>query len=91
MINDLFTVGKVPPHWKGIYASHLQLLVKHWHQQKIKPSTMMNYMTIIRKFLSNIGNEATNIDNQSLGIIVSRKSHKRINIRLERWQKIGFF
>ncbi|KTD57885.1 phage integrase N-terminal domain-containing protein [Legionella shakespearei] len=88
MINNLFTVGKVPPNWKCIDATHMQLLVKHWHQQKIKPSTMMNYMTIIRKFLRTVGNETTNIDNQSLGIIASRKSHKRVNIPIERWQKI---
>lgn len=89
MINDLFTVGKVPLHWKGIDASHLQLLVKHWHQQKINPSTMMNYMTIIRKFLSFIDNDAANIDNRSVGIIVTKKSLKRGIITLDRWQKIN--
>lgn len=48
----------------------------------------MNYMTIIRKFLSSVGNCATNIDNQSLGIIDNKPNCKRTNITLERWQKI---
>ena len=88
MINDLFTTGELPPHWKAFNAKHLQRLVNHWHQQKRTPSTMMNYMTIIRKFLSNIGNCATGIDNQSLGITVSKTSRKNVSILLERWQKI---
>jgi NADH:ubiquinone oxidoreductase subunit len=89
MINDLFAIGKVPPHWKGIDATHMQHLVNHWNQQKIKPATMMNYMTIIRAFLKSIGNSATNIDNKSLGIILSKPIKKRANISLNRWQKIN--
>ncbi len=88
MIEGLFITGKVPPHWKAINATHIQLLVDHWHKQKIKASTMMNYMTIIRKFLLDIGNGATDIDNRSLGIIVSKPLKKPKKIPLEKWQKI---
>jgi hypothetical protein len=88
MINDLFATGELPPHWKAINATHLQRLVKHWQKQKLNPSTMMNYMTIIRKFLTSIGNCATDVDNPSLGITVSKTPRKKINISLERWQKI---
>ena len=87
MINDLFITGKVPPHWKAINNTHLQLLVNHWHKQKIKPSTMMNYMTIIRTFLIAMGNCSTGIDNQSLGITIQKSTKKPIS--LERWQKIS--
>src|SRR5471030_32734 len=68
MINDLFVIRKVPPNWKAINSTHIQLLVNHWHKQKIKPSTMMNYMTVIRKFLIEMDNCTANIDNQSLEI-----------------------
>ncbi len=89
MINDLFITGKVPPHWNAVNNTHIQLLIRHWHKQKIKPSTMMNYMTIIRKFLIAIGNNSTDIDNQSLGIIIPKSTRKPIKISLERWQKIS--
>ncbi|PJE14190.1 MAG: hypothetical protein CK430_05460, partial [Legionella sp.] len=39
VINDFFAVGKVPPKWNVIDATHMQLLVNYWYQQKIKPST----------------------------------------------------
>ena len=89
MINDLFTTGELPPHWYAINATHLQRLVKHWQKQKLNPSTMMNYMTIIRKFLTSIGNCVTSMDNQSLGITANKKIRKNVNIPLERWQKIN--
>ena len=86
MINDLFIAGNVPPHWKAINNTHIQLLVNHWHKQKIKPSTMMNYMTIIRTFLLAMGNCSTGIDNQNLEIAIQKSTKKPIS--LERWQKI---
>ena len=89
MIDGLFITGKVPPQWKAINSTHIQLLVNHWHKQKIKPSTMMNYMTIIRKFLADIGNCSTDIDNLSLGITVKKSTKKAIKITLERWQQIS--
>ena len=42
MINDLFVTGTVPPHWKAINSTHIQLLVNHWHKQKIKPELTWN-------------------------------------------------
>ncbi len=88
MINDLFVIGKVPPTWKAINSTHIQLLVNHWYKQKIKSSTMMNYMTVIRKFLLVMDNCTANIDNQSLGIIVNKPTKKSVKITLEKWQKI---
>jgi len=88
MINDLFITGKVPTHWKAINATHLQLLVTHWQKQRLQPTTIMNYMTIIRKFLLSVNNCTTNIDNQNLGITVNKVPRKPIKIPLEQWQKI---
>ncbi|CZH64018.1 TPA: hypothetical protein JBA76_08645 [Legionella pneumophila subsp. pneumophila] len=68
MIEDLFVLGLVPSNWPGLTPIHLQQLIQHWHKKKIKPSTIMNYMTIIRKFLSHVGHNAENIDNLSLGL-----------------------
>lgn len=48
---------------------------------------MMNYMTIIRKFLLAMGNCSTGIDNQSLGITIQKSTKKPIS--LERLQKIS--
>ena len=88
MINDLFITGMLPQRWGALNATHLQLLVNHWYRQKISPSTMMNYMTIIRKFLVYFDNNLTNIDNQSLGII-NLPSKKRTPIALKKWQQIS--
>jgi len=89
MIDDLFITGIAPPTWKAINSTHLQLLVNHWHKQRLKLPTIMNYMTIIRKFLMSIGNCTTNIDNNSLGIIVNKEIRKPKKFSLEQWQKIN--
>lgn len=88
MINDLFISSELPPHWYALKAIHLKCLVKHWQKQKLHPSTMMNYMTIIRTFLTSIGNCATDVDSLNLGITGSKIPRKNVRISLERWQKI---
>ncbi|HAT2147047.1 phage integrase N-terminal domain-containing protein [Legionella pneumophila] len=80
MIEDLFVLGLAPSNWPGLKSIHLQQLIQHWHKKKVKPSTLMNYMTIIRKFLNHVGHNAENIDNLSLGLQTKkikkiRKSH----------------
>jgi hypothetical protein len=88
MINELFITGQVPPHWKAINVTHIQLLVNHWRKQNIMPSTMMNYMTIIRQFLLDMGNCTSNINNKSLGITANKSPRKPMKISLEKWQRI---
>ncbi|MDX1838867.1 phage integrase N-terminal domain-containing protein [Legionella taurinensis] len=68
MIEDLFVLGLAPSNWPSLTSIQLQQLIQHWHKKKIKPSTLMNYMTIIRKFLNHVGHTAENIDNHSLGL-----------------------
>lgn len=87
MIEDLFILGDVPPNWQALTPKHLQLLVQHWCKRKIKPSTMMNHMTVIRKFLSDMGNDSVNIDNQSLGIKRKISSKNPSKISPDIWQK----
>lgn len=87
LVEDLFVIGDVPTNWQGITTSHLQKLVKHWNKRKVNPSTMMNHMTIIRKFLENMGNGAVNTDNKSLGIKRTTSSKKTFKRSADIWQK----
>ena len=54
VIDDLFIIGNIPSSWKALKANHIQQLVQHWQKQKIKPATIMRYMTVLRSFLNNI-------------------------------------
>lgn len=76
MIEDLFLLGLAPSNWPNLSSTHLQQLIQHWHKKKVKPSTLMNYMTIIRKFLCHAGHDAKNIDNISLGL-QNKKTKKK--------------
>ncbi|CZG66986.1 TPA: phage integrase N-terminal domain-containing protein [Legionella pneumophila] len=77
MIEDLFVLGLAPSNWPGLTSLHLQELIQHCHKKKIKPSTLMNYMTIIRKFLCHVGHKTEDIDNLSLGL-KTKKIKKKI-------------
>lgn len=79
MIEDLFVLGLAPPNWPNLTSTHMQQLIRHWHKKKVKPSTLMNYMTIIRKFLRQVGHDAENIDNISVGL--PNKKLKKKNLR----------
>ncbi|HGC5653725.1 phage integrase N-terminal domain-containing protein [Legionella pneumophila] len=76
MIEDLFVLGLAPSNWPSMSSTQLKQLIQHWQKKKIKPSTLMNYMTIIRKFLCHVGHHAENIDNLSLGL-QTKKSKKK--------------
>ena len=88
VIDDLFIIGDIPTSWGALKTSHIQNLVEYWHKRKIKPATIMRYMTIIRTFLSEIDCNLSNIDNQSLGLIRQYKRHKKIIIQPALWQTI---
>ena len=68
VIDDLFKLKLCPAIWHGLTQEHLLALVSHWKKQKIKPATMMKYMTVIRYFLQHIAHHIEGIDNQALGI-----------------------
>jgi len=88
LIDDLFIIGDIPTSWDALKTSHIQSLVEHWQKYKIKPATLMRYMTIIRSYLSDIDCKLSNIDNQSLGLTRQYKRHKKITIQPELWQTI---
>lgn len=76
MIDDLFILSKAPLNWSNLTSENLQQLVEYWHKKKVKSSTIMNYMTIIRKFLKYAGHNAINLDNSSLGLQSKKKKQK---------------
>lgn len=86
MIDDLFIVGIVPSSWKALKAYHIQQLVQHWQKQKIKPATIMRYMTVIRAFLNNIDCPLDGIDNQNLHLTRLYQAPQIINIKPNIWQ-----
>lgn len=47
MIDSLFAIGDIPPKWHALTKEHIHQLVAHWHRKKIKPATIMKYMTVI--------------------------------------------
>lgn len=68
VIEDLFKLKQCPAKWYGLTQDHILALVLHWNKQKIKPATMMKYMTVIRYFLQSIDHQIDGIDNQALRI-----------------------
>jgi len=88
MIDDLFVMGTVPSSWKALKTVHIQELVQHWKQHKIKIPTIMRYMTVIRAFLNHIDCPLTEIDNKNLHLSRQYKAPKRINIQPNIWQTI---
>ena len=77
VIDDLFKLKQCPPTWYGLTKAHLLALVSHWNKQKIKPATVMKYMTVIRYFLQHINHPIDGIDNQTLGILRIPSSVKK--------------
>lgn len=73
MIDDLYTIGDIPSSWKGIQSHHIHQLVVHWKKSKIRTSTIMNHMTIVRHYLTSIDCTIPNIDNQFLQLNKTRK------------------
>jgi hypothetical protein len=68
MIRDLFHIGFVPPKWHAITRDDIQQLVMYWQKEKIKPSTIMKYMRVIRDFFEKIEHKIPAISNRDLGI-----------------------
>lgn len=86
VIDDLFVIGNVPASWKVLKITHIQQLIEYWQKQKIKPATIMRYMTVIRDFLNSIDCLLAEIDNQSLQLSRQYRAPKRMNIRPNIWQ-----
>lgn len=89
LIDDLFALGDVPPSWRSLKPLHIQNLVQHWQRHKIKPATIMRYMTVIRYFLTWIECPISEIDNQSLNLKRQSKPCKKPMIQSNIWQSIS--
>jgi hypothetical protein len=88
MIDNLFSISEMPSNWKALNNQHIEQLVKRWQKQKIKASTILNHLTVIRKFIQHVGNTQITINNQSLGINRKIKVQKPLKITHCFWQAI---
>ena len=79
IVRDLYHIECVPGKWHSLTCEHIQRLVLHWKSTRLKPSTIMKYMTVLRGFLYKIDHTIHGIDNQSLGIINRRPSKNATN------------
>lgn len=87
MIDDLYIIGDVPSSWKNLQTRHIYQLIAHWKNSKIRASTMMNHMTVVRQYLSSINCLIPNIDNKSLQLHKSiQKRIKKLKIQHDHWQ-----
>ena len=90
LIDDLFTVGDVPPTWQALKPSHIQQLVVLWRRKKMKPATIMRHLGIIRRFLHEFKCPVANeISINSLGLKRPIKHKKKPRIYPGFWQNIG--
>ena len=79
IVRDLYHIGCIPGKWHALTSEHIQQLVAHWKSNQLKPSTIMKYMTVFRRFLQKIDHTIHSIDNQSLEIINRRPPSKIIH------------
>jgi hypothetical protein len=87
VIEDLFYIGNVPETWEDLSPEHFYKLMTLWKKRKSKSSTIMNHMSIIRKFLITLGCETNTITNQALGLKKQLKHRKQSNIDPSIWRK----
>jgi hypothetical protein len=86
LIDDLFYLKPNPSTWEALPPEQFHKLTALWQKKKIKPSTIMNHMAIIREFLTSIGYDTSMLSNQNLGLTKQRnpKKHPSMNqINLE--------
>jgi hypothetical protein len=86
-IDDLFYLGNVPETWETLPPKQFHNLIALWQRRKTKPSTIMNHMTIIRKFLMSFGYETSALENQNLGLKKKLKDKKRPYINPAIWKQ----
>ncbi|KTD56759.1 hypothetical protein Lsan_2919 [Legionella santicrucis] len=79
VIHDLFHIEKVPTKWYGVTTQNIRELVCHWQKEKKSPSTIMKYLTVLRRFFTDIKHLINGIDNHSLGVIHDKKITKTNN------------
>ncbi len=87
LIDDLFYLGDTPSTWDALAPEQFHKLVTLWRRKKIKPSTIMNHMTIIRKFLMSLGYETSALENQNLGLTKKPKIKKQPKANPATWEQ----
>lgn len=51
IINDLQIVGRLPLSFRHVKNEDIQLLITHWQDKKLKNSTILNRISVLRHFL----------------------------------------
>ncbi|MDF1646225.1 MAG: hypothetical protein P1U61_04480 [Legionellaceae bacterium] len=87
LIDDLFYLGDAPSTWEALPPEQFHKLIALWQKRKIKPSTIMNHMTIIRKFMMSLGYETSALENQNLGLTKKTKNKKSPNVNSAVWEQ----
>ncbi|CDZ76124.1 hypothetical protein BN59_00390 [Legionella massiliensis] len=88
MLDGLYTIKQTPASWQELNTQQIHSLVSSWKAQRVKPATIMRYMTIIRKVLADLGCHVRYIDNKSLLLSRSKPRKKRIKISADSWQSL---
>ena len=88
MLHELYATKQPPTSWHNLETQHFHLLVKRWKTQRIKPTTIMRYMTIIRKVLVDLDCHVPYIDNRSLELYIPKPRKKRIKMSVDFWQSL---
>lgn len=88
MLNELYALKQTPASWQDLETQHIHSVVRHWKDKRVKPSTIMRYMTIIRKVLVELGCHVHYIDNKSLLLSRPKPRKKRIKMSADFWQSL---
>jgi len=87
LIDDLFYLGNAPSNWDALPPEQFHKLITLWQKRKMKSSTIMNHMTIIRKFLMSLGYETSTLENQNLGLKKKLKNKKQPKANPAIWEQ----
>lgn len=88
MLNELYALKQTPASWQDLETQHIHSVVKSWKDKRVKPSTIMRYMTIIRKVLVELDCHVHYIDNKSLLLSRPKPRKKRIKMSEDFWQSL---
>lgn len=86
MLRELYAARQAPASWQDLETRHIHLLIKRWKSQRVKTSTLMRYMTIIRKVLADLNCDIGYIDNRSLKLSRPKPRKMRIKLSADFWQ-----
>lgn len=89
-LHGLYACKNTPATWQDVETQHIHTLVKRWKQQRIKPTTIMRYMVIIRKIISDLDCHVRYIDNKCLQLSRPKPRKKRIKMDADFWQYLTY-